>query len=261
MPDNPLRVIIADDEAPAREELLHLLENIGDIIVTGVAKDGLEAEKMLREKEVDVILLDIQMPGLNGIDVARKMIAGKTDAFIIFTTAYDAFAIDAFEVHALDYLLKPLRLEKLRKAIDMARKQTGNRDSSAENRIKMEKFFESYLKNSETRKNKFISVFQGDQIIPVRIESILFAEARGRFVWISTGAKEYKTNMNFHEAEELFLPPLFFHCHRSFIVNMEAIEAVDLWVNNSYRLKIKGTDTYIPVSRSRKEEFQKLIGL
>lgn len=256
---NSLKVIIVDDEAPAREELLHLIKSINDVEVTGTAKDGIEAENLLNTRDADVILLDIQMPGLSGIEVARKMVAKGTETLIIFTTAYDAFAIEAFEVHAVDYLLKPIRLEKLQTAFEIVRKRKRSSGKTVNKNSELEVFFENFINRQEPK--QFISVFQGDQIIPIKISTILFAEARGRFVWLCTVDGEFKSNMNFREAEELLLPPRFFICHRSFIVNIDAIEAIDLWVNNSYRLKIKGTNTAIPVSRSHKEEFQKLMGI
>ncbi len=257
MDDNTLSIIIAEDEKPAREELLHLLKSIKKIQVRGIARDGLEAVELIQSLDVDLALLDIEMPGMNGIEIARQVMISGSRTLFIFTTAYDAFALKAFEVHAVDYLLKPIRPENLKNAIERARIQVSGHHGSEGI---PDAFFKSFPKD-KNKESQFISIYKGDQIIPIKTSSILFAESRGRFVWICTEDGEYKTNMNFRETEELLLAPLFFVCHRSFIVNIEAIEAIDLWVNNSYRLKIKGTDTSIPVSRSHKEDFCKLMSI
>lgn len=261
MDDYPLKIIIVDDEAPAREEMIHLLEEIKNIEIAGIAKDGLEAVEILNTMDIDIALLDIQMPGMSGIEVARKMMNKKIKTLFIFTTAYDAYAIDAFEIHAVDYLLKPIRQEKLKKAIKIASKRLNSANRRDLDQNKLELFMDSYMKKNQKQTNQYISIFQGGQIIPVKISTILYAEARGRFVWICTGKNEYKTNTNFREIEELLYSPDFFVCHRSFIVKVDAIEAIDLWVNNSYRLKLKGTPATIPVSRSHKEKLQELLGI
>ena len=256
MDGNTIKIVIAEDETPAREELLHLLKDIKDISISGIAKDGLEAKKLLESGDADLALLDIDMPGIKGIDLARQLMNQKSNILCIFTTAYDAFAIEAFEVHAIDYLLKPLRPEKLKNAIERARVQLKN--SSNERLKKWESFFQSYSEK-EVQESPFLSVYQGDQIIPIKISSIIFAEARGRFVWVATKKGEFKTTINFSEAEEILHKPDFFACHRSFIICLDSIEAIDLCVNNSYTLKVKGSDSTIPVSRSHIEEFRKLM--
>lgn len=266
MDDHSLRLILADDEAPAREELIHLLEGIPGIEVVGSARDGSEAQELLRREKPDLALLDIQMPGLDGLALARKMREEGLNTLCIFITAYDAFAVRAFEVHAVDYLLKPIRPARLREALDTAahrlqnlRKRGGEALSDAE---KLAGFFEDYLRKQEMpREHQFLSVFQGGQILPIRTDKILFAEARGRHVWIVTAEGEYESHFSFREAQDHLSGHPFYACHRSFIVNLEAIETIDLCVNNSYRLKIRGSETDVPVSRSHMAEFRRLMGI
>lgn len=255
MDDNSLSIIIADDETPAREEMLHLLKEVPQIRIRGIARDGLEALEMLKSLDADLALLDIEMPGMNGIEIAGTLLGEGSPTLFIFTTAYDAFAINAFEVHAVDYLLKPIRHEKLKAAIERARLIL--MDSRKNNRIP-DTFFQSFPSKQE-RTSPFISIYKGDQIIPVKISSIIYAEARGRFVWVATDKSEYKTALNFSEACKILCAPHFFNCHRSYIIRLESIESIDLWVNSSYRLKMKGFKTSIPVSRNQKEEFQRLM--
>jgi DNA-binding LytR/AlgR family response regulator len=255
MDDNSLTIIIAEDEAPAREELLHLLKDVKNITVTGIARDGLQAKEMILSLQPDLALLDIEMPGLNGIELARQVLDEGMQTLFIFTTAYNAFAIEAFEVYAVDYLLKPVRSEKLVNAVERVRKQLAGNKKDSE---KMESFINDFQHRNKNDSD-FISLYKGDQIIPIKLSSILFAEARGRFVWVITNGGEYKTSMNFKEIQEILRSPYFFTCHRSYIIHLESIESIDLWINSSYRLKMKGSETTIPVSRNHKEEFQKLM--
>lgn len=257
MDDHPLRVIVAEDETPAREEILHLLEKIGGTEIIAFAGDGVEALKLIRKHKPDLALLDIEMPGLTGMEVAREILHDELPVGIIFTTAYEKFALEAFDVNAIDYLLKPIRQSKL----DLALKKIRNRLPEGRQDIDIfQNFIENYLKRDH-QSVRFISVYRGEKIIPLKISSIHFAEARGRNVWIFTNEGEFQTPLNFRQAEEILVSPDFFTCHRSFIIRPESIESIDLWVNSSYRLKMKSSETLVPVSRNRKEDFRKLMGI
>jgi len=257
MDDNSIRVVVAEDEAPAREEIIHLLQQNGTVEIVGTAGDGAEALKLIRMEKPDLALLDIEMPGMSGMETAREVLRDALPTQIIFTTAYSQFAIDAFGVNALDYLLKPIRQSKL----DSALKRVKSRiPEQRENRDVLRAFLDNYLEK-ERDQVRFISVYQGDKIIPLKISSIHFAEARGRFVIVVTDRGEFRTNLNFHQAEEKLKPPEFFCCHRSYIIRPESVESIDLWINSSYRLKMKGSDIPVPVSRSRKDQFRQLMGI
>lgn len=248
MDDHTLRIIVAEDETPAREEILHLLGEEKDVAVVASAGDGIEALRLIRREKPHVVLLDVEMPGMKGVEVARRIMEEQIPTSIIFTTAYEQFAIEAFEVNALDYLLKPVRPEKLNRAVEKVRKRIRSAEERGENSLK-------------EMPARFISVYRGDRIIPLKISSIHFAEAKGRFVSVTTDEGEFETPLSFRDMEERLREPEFFVCHRSFIIRPESVETIDLWVNSSYRLKMRGSDTPVPVSRSKKEDFQKLMGL
>jgi len=256
MHDHTLRVVVAEDEAPAREELRHLLEGRRDVEIAGMAGDGIEALEMIRRVKPDLVLLDVEMPGLNGMEVAKTVLTERLSPRLIFTTAYGHFAVDAFEVDAVDYLLKPIRREKLDRALERA---AGEISAAAHGHGASSAPAERYA-NRECP-SRFLSVFRGERIIPIKIASIHFAEAKGRFVWVTTDEGEFETPLSFHEAEARLAEPEFFCCHRSFIIRPESVESIDLWVNSSYRLKMRGSDVPVPVSRSRKESFQRIMGL
>lgn len=257
MDDYTLSVIVADDEAPAREEILHLLRQKGGTHMAGAAGDGQEALRLIRKLKPDLAFLDIEMPGMSGIEVARCIVAENLPVQVIFTTAYEQFAIEAFEVNAVDYLLKPIRQEKLNRAVDRIKKSRPGENSDHN---KLRALLDTYM-NREEDQTRFISVYRGETIIPLKISAIHFAEARGRFVWVATDDGEYETTLSFSQASERLKPPAFFSCHRSYIIRPESIESIDLWVNSSYRLRMKGSDRPVPVSRARKEAFKKLMGL
>ncbi|MBI9102004.1 MAG: response regulator transcription factor [Spirochaetales bacterium] len=266
MDENTLRIIIADDEEPARDELNHLLNKIENIEITGIASDGIQALNMINEMTPDMAILDIQMPGLDGIALAEKLLKSDSPTLCIFTTAYDAFAVNAFEVHAVDYLLKPLRKTRLEEAVKKVRSRLESKqqkqDTEKDDHEKLKNFISDYFKtrnNSSTP--RYISVYDGSRIIPIKTSAILFAEARGRHAWIVTREGEYETRICFKEAENLLSDHPFFSCHRSYIINTDAIETIDLWVNNTYRLKIRGTETPVPVSRGRMDQFKQLMGI
>ncbi|MBB6481810.1 LytR/AlgR family response regulator transcription factor [Spirochaeta isovalerica] len=258
MDDHTIRVIVAEDEIPAREEMVHLLQKNGSVEIVGTAGDGGEALKLIRREKPDLALLDIEMPGMTGMEAAREVIRHNIPTRIIFTTAYSQFALEAFEVNAVDYLLKPIRQSKLDTALEKVKGSLPDRQDESRHALKA--FLDNYL-DKDKQPVRFLSVYQGDKIIPLKISSIHFAEARGRFVIVVTDEGEFRTNLTFHQAEEKLRPPEFFSCHRSFIIRPESVESIDLWVNSSYRLKMKGSGTPVPVSRSRKDEFKELMGI
>lgn len=259
MSKNTIKVLIVDDEKPAREELLHLLKQCPQVTVIGMARDCFETEEFLLNSRVDLIFMDIQMPGLNGMELARKILLSIPTIMFIFTTAYDKFAVDAFDIHAVDYLLKPLRFSKLQRAISRAENQIDEVLSNDSDQMRA--MIDSYLLKKQEINKKFISVFHGEQIIPVKIDKILYAESRGRYVWIVTDNNEYKTNLNFKHMEDILEEPDFFVCHRSYIINLNRIESIELSVNSSYQIRLTGCKTLIPVSRNRKDRLQNLLSI
>lgn len=258
---NSINVIVVDDEAPAREEILHLLNEYPELEVIATARDGIEAEKLIKQNKIDIAFFDIQMPGINGIELARKLLNQKIDIQIIFTTAYDAFAVEAFEVHAIDYLLKPLRVENLKRSICRVKENLESKVKVEQQNNNIKEFIDNYLNLKNGINNQFISVYKGDQIIPIHINKIIYAEARGRFVCLITSCGDFKTNINFKQAEEILIPPTYFVCHRSFIININCIESIELCVNNSYQVKLIGSKKLIPVSRNRKDQLQNLLNI
>ncbi len=243
------RVLIADDEAPARRELKRLLCVDSSLEVIAEADNGLDAFTQAMALRPDVVFLDIQMPAMTGIETAEKFLANHYFPLIVFVTAYDTYAVKAFELHAIDYILKPVHKERL----DMVLKRIHVQLSDASPQVDQERLLRllDFLKE-DTQQNppRRIALYQGDKIIPIRIDEIIYAEACGRSCKVMTKEGFYPTAYSMHELQEILPASNFFLCHRSYLINLDAIESVELWVNSTYRLKMTNCDTLVPVSRN-----------
>ncbi|MDC7225026.1 MAG: LytTR family DNA-binding domain-containing protein [Spirochaetales bacterium] len=248
-----MRAVIVDDESLARDELRFLLEERGAVKVIGEGENGLEAVRLARELKPDIMFLDIQMPGKNGIEAAREILKMEHPPRIIFQTAYDEYALQAFEVNALDYLVKPLSPKRLEAALNRVEK---NRPPTEELYRILEK-----LSRPEEKEHKTVPLYRGEKIIPLKQENIIFVEARGKQVRVVTTRGEFTDQRLFWQFEELLTRKDFFRCHRSYLINLSFLEEVNYWVNNAYVVKLRGTEEKIPVSRSHVGEFRDRMNL
>lgn len=248
-----MRVLIVDDEKNAREELRFLLEQHNNIQIIGEAENGFEAVKLCKELSPDAVFLDIQMPGKNGIEAAGEIISLSSPPVIVFQTAYDEYAIQAFEVEAADYLLKPVSEKRLEKVISRISRKEMNAENLSSLLMR--------LSQPEPDTPKPVPVYSGDAIIPLKQDEIIFIEARGKHCRIISKNGEYNYSGAFYQLEEKITHPDFCKCHRSFLINTSYILKVDLWFNNTYMISLTNTDEKIPVSRGKMDEFKKRIGL
>ncbi|OEH54743.1 two-component system response regulator [Oceanobacillus sp. E9] len=230
-----IHVMIAEDERLAREELTYLLQQENDIILCPSAENGDQLLKLYREYNPNVIFLDIHMPGINGIEIAKKLRNDyeNRDIIIIFTTAYESYGVQAFEIQATDYLLKPFDEERLKIAMNRIRKA---------------------LPNKEVRKPKIdkLVVNLDEKMIVIDPNQIGFAAREGRTLKIHFLSNEViETKMNLKELEEKLSGFPFYRPHRSYLVNMDCIKEITPWFNGAYNLVIKDQDeSTIPVSRT-----------
>ncbi|MBI9109223.1 MAG: response regulator transcription factor [Spirochaetales bacterium] len=248
-----MRILIIDDEKLAREEMRFMLSQIRDAEVIGEGGNGYEAVKLCQDLSPDVVFLDIQMPGKNGTKAAEEIIRMDNPPAIIFQTAYDEFALKAFELQAADYLLKPVSLKRLKNCLSRLEER-----QLPANQIKL---LLAQLGGAREEKHKPIAVYTGDAIIPLKQEEIIFIEAQGKTVRIVSLKGEFSYNGAFWEIEKKITSPEFFQCHRSYLVNISCVERIDLWVNNTYMLALSGSDERIPVSRGRMDEFKTRLNL
>ena len=246
-----LRILIVDDEAPARERLRSLLESNELTEIVGEAEDGAEAMEMIEAKSPDLVLLDIQMPLLDGFEVIEAL---QDPPAIIFVTAYDEYAIRAFEVNALDYLLKPFSQERLEKAIERAREALGTGQEFAD---RIGPLLESLREEKQYMDR--IAVRKADRILVLDAEEIDRIEALGGAVVVHVGEDRHVVNRTLTQLQARLDPGLFFRAHRSVIVNLDQVDEIIPWFAGSHKLKLK-TGAEVDLSRSRAKALREILG-
>jgi len=227
-----VRAVIADDEPLARQQLRDLLAHVSWIAVAGEAGDGASTVRTVNTLRPDLLFLDIQMPEGDGLEVLRNVVHRP---HVIFTTAFDKYAVAAFEVQALDYLLKPFGAKRLGQALDRVRQQIGGRNSDTV----PERFAAATGRHQQLRR---LYVRVGGRIIPVPVEKILHCEARGDYVALHTAEGCYVVNTSVEYLAARLSPESFVRIHRSRIVNLEAVEAFERHDDKRVRARlINGT--------------------
>ena len=245
-----LRTMIIDDEAPARERLRRLLSENDGVELIGEAADGIKAVEMIEKMNPDLVLLDIQMPGLNGFEVIKAL---TKSPLIIFVTAYDEFAIRAFEVNALDYLLKPFTKTRLDQAIERAYQEL-SRMADFSSRIN------SLLRTVEEQQVYLdrIAVRTKGRILIIDADDIDWIDAKRGHIYIHTKGEAYLVNYTLDELESKLNPEIFFRVHRSAIVNLTKAKELIPWFAGSYRVRLD-SGTEIDLSRERAKKLRQIL--
>ena len=263
-----LKAVLVDDEQLARDELGYLLGQVGGIEVVGQAGNGLEAVDAIARLRPDVVFLDIQMPGLTGFEVARRMMDDDSPSQIIFVTAYDQHAIEAFEVNAVDYLLKPVDPARLEVAVDRARRRIStdlplNRGDGAPgyNNDQLEKIVQLVTERQSRRERLAIKV--GERFLLVQADEIIYASLANDGISIVTsqhaGTSNYRT---LDELQARLDPSVFWRVHRSHLVNINKIKEIVPWFSRNYILRMKDEKaTEIPVSRTQTRRLREYLKL
>jgi len=253
-----LRAVVADDEQPAREELCFLLGQMDGVKVVGQADDGVSALAMIDELDPQVAFLDIQMPGLTGFEVAQLLLDHHTSAQVVFVTAYDQYAIDAFDVNAVDYLLKPVEQKRLDHAIQRVRHRL-SLDQPRDDR--MERLARKMAERHQRRDQLALKV--GDRFLLVQADDVVYASVDGDTIQIATG--QIAGTSNYRTLDELQArldPDVFWRVHRSHLVNINKIKEIVPWFSRNYMLRMKdGKATEIPVSRSQTKRLRDYLRL
>ena len=260
-----LKAVLVDDEQLARDELGFLLGQVGGVAVIGQAGNGLEALTTIERLQPDVVFLDVQMPGLTGFEVARRLLGGVVVPQIVFVTAYDQHAIEAFEVNAVDYLLKPVDQARLEVAVDRARRRvaadrpvgSSTNVSSAE----LEKIIQAVAERQSRRERLAIKV--GERFLLVQSAEIIYASLADEGITVVTsqyvGTSNYRTLDELHERLD---PTVFWRVHRSHLVNINKIKEIVPWFSRNYILRMKDEKTTeIPVSRTHTRRLREYLKL
>jgi two-component system LytT family response regulator len=246
-----MRTLIVDDEAPARERLKRYLAGLEEVEIIGEAVDGLQAVEAIERLAPDLVILDIQMPGLDGLGVVEAL---ADPPAIIFVTAYDRYAIRAFEVHALDYLLKPFSRDRLARAIHRARQAlAGGRDLGAQLRPWLDGLAAQgrYLTRLAVRDRERFRVLDADSVDWIGVE--------GEQVVVHVGDRAYPVRRTLAELEARLDPERFFRAHRSAIVNLDRVREVIPWFKGGHILRLS-TGAEVDLSRARARALRKILG-
>jgi two-component system response regulator LytT len=257
-----IKAIVVDDEPLAREELCYQLQQFAEIEVVAQAGNGLEALSAIERVDPDLIFLDVQMPGLSGFEVARKLLEDNEAPAVVFVTAYDQHAIEAFEVNAVDYLLKPVETGRLEQAVQRARKRlTSHRAGQAPLNEQLEQFVKM-MTERQTRRDQ-VAVKVGERFLLVQAEEIIYASLADESINIVTG--QVSGTSNYRTLDDLQArldPEVFWRVHRSHLVNINKIKEIVPWFSRNYILRMKDVKaTEIPVSRSQTKRLREYLKL
>ena len=261
-----LRVMVVDDEQLAREELCYQLEKLDEVEVVAQAGNGLEALSAVERHDPDLVFLDIQMPGLSGFEVARRLLERDDPSpALVFVTAFDQHAIEAFEVNAVDYLLKPVDSDRLEQALARARRRLSAERVSAGAGIPLNDQLEqivTMIARRQVRRDQ-VAVKTGERIVLVQAEEIIFASLADESINIVTG--QVAGTSNYRTLDELQArldSEIFWRVHRSHLVNINKIKEIVPWFSRNYILRMKDAkSTEIPVSRSQTKRLREYLKL
>lgn len=260
----PLQAVVVDDEQHARAELSYLLGRIEDVEVIGEAADGLDALRVVEDAMPDLVLLDVQMPGLSGFEVAREIGRRGLAPQIIFVTAFDQYAIDAFEVNAVDYLLKPIEVGRLEQAVQRAVKRAAAARPGGLKGLANEELerLVQLIADRQQRRDR-LAVKVGERFLLVDADDIIYASLADEVITVVTAGLSGTTNYRtLDELQARLDPAVFWRVHRSHVVNISKIKEIVPWFSRNYILKMKDPKgTEIPVSRSQTKRLRDYLSL
>ncbi|HVM95438.1 MAG TPA: LytTR family DNA-binding domain-containing protein [Candidatus Acidoferrales bacterium] len=244
-----IRTLVVDDEKLARDRLLSFLRGFDDIEIVGQAKNGVDAVRLIEEHSPDLVFLDVQMPGMDGFNVLKAV---HKRPHVVFATAFDNYAIQAFEVHAVDYLLKPIARARVEEAVRRVRGRLNGHAPAPQ--------FEQLVSMLEARERRYLPqlpVHRGRQILVLGIDQILWFEVEYRLVYAYVDGDRYMTNFTLKELEDKLDPESFFRAHKSRLVNLKHVKAIVPWFGGRYKLVMrdqKGSE--VELSRAQARELR-----
>jgi two-component system response regulator LytT len=253
-----LTAVVADDEQLARDELCFLLGQLAGVEVVGQAANGVEALDEIARHTPDVAFLDVQMPGLTGFEVARRLLESGTGPSVIFVTAFDQRAIEAFEVNAVDYVLKPVDSTRLETAVARARKRLGEHaplQGQLDRRVRM-------MTGQKDRRDQ-VAVKVNDRFVLVQADDIIHASLVEDSINIVTNQVSGTSNdRTLEELHARLNPEVFWRVHRSHLVNINKVKEIVPWFSRNYILRMTDAKaTEIPVSRSQTRRLREYLKL
>ncbi|MDQ3213668.1 MAG: LytTR family DNA-binding domain-containing protein [Acidobacteriota bacterium] len=262
--NDTLRTLVVDDEQLAREELCFLLGHLESVEIVAQATNGIEALRVIEDQAPDLVFLDVQMPGLTGFEVARRMLRAGVETQLVFVTAYDQHAIEAFEVNAVDYLLKPVEPGRLATAVDRVRRRI-QPDRPPATRAQAPDELERLLQLLSERQGRRdqLAIKIAERFLLVQADEVVHASVEDDVITVVTnslsGTSNYRT---LDELQARLDPAVFWRVHRSHLVNINRIKEIVPWFSRNYLLKMRDTkSTEIPVSRAQTKRLREYLRL
>ncbi len=245
-----IRTLVVDDEKLARDRLTGFLSGVAGVEVVGQAGDGVEALQAIEQSRPDLVFLDVQMPGMDGFQVLRALREPLPQ--VVFATAWDEYAIRAFEVGAIDYLLKPYARGRVEAAVGRVRTRLGSDHPAPD--------LERVLRRLEEREKVYMTqvpVHSGKRILIVPVTDVLWFGVEYRLVYAHTQERGYMTNYTLRELEERLDPTLFFRAHKSSLVNLPHVKEIVPWFGGRYKLVMRDqAGSEVALSRAQARELR-----
>ncbi len=267
-----LKALIIDDEYPARKELRFLLNKFDNIEVVGEATNAQEALTLIKALDYSILFLDIEMPGMNGLEVGAKVQEMPNPPHVVFVTAYDEYAVRAFEVNAVDYILKPFDEKRLTQTINKIVKITQQQQqqqaasafagSQVEQQDSVPEGIPSGGQKPQHIKIDRIPAEKQGKTILVNESDIIFAFTEQDYVYIKTLNDKLFTRFTLKELESRLNPSIFFRTHRCYLVNLHKVKEIIPFFNGTYTLIVEDSEkSEVPVSRAQAKKLRKILGM
>ena len=245
-----IRVLVVDDEELARVRIKELLTGVPGVEVAGEAENGLRAVELIRELDPDVVILDIQMPGMDGFEVVEAL---PSVPLVIFATAFDEYAIKAFEVNSVDYLLKPISKERLGEAMERARALLADAPELDGQMSRLA----GLIRSREVRR---LPVTRGKKIVLVDMDEVVWIGVEDELVFVHTRTEKYMMNATMAELESRLDPQVFFRSHRSSIVNLNHVKEIVPWFGGKYKIVVDdAAKSELVLSRARAKGLREIL--
>lgn len=262
MTQPPLRCLVVDDEPPARDELAYLLSCLDNVEIVAQASTARAAVRAIAEHAPDLVFLDIRMPGQDGFFVTGELCAMRNPPLVIMATAYDDYAVRAFEENAIDYILKPFTEDRIAKSVDRARSLLRLKGPDA-GKSELDRLLAA-VRLGQSQACKRVPVEHGGRLLLLTPDEIAYCRAENKRVYVHTHLEQFpaQAGATLESLGERLGTERFFRCHRAFLINLEQVLAASSWDNGRYLLTLKNPDrTEIPVSKANVRELKVRLGL
>ena len=248
---SPLRVYLVDDEALALKRLVRLLRQTRRVEILGSTVSPVEAVEFLSQHAVDVVFLDIQMPGMTGFELLQRL---PQEPAVIFTTAFDRFALDAFEVNSIDYLVKPIELDRWKRPSQRLN------DYAVRRRRSLKRTASGHCPGTHAKVPERIASRIGERVVFVEVSKVTHFYAKDKLTFAATASKDYLIDVSISDLEEKLDPALFIRIHRATLLNLSYVDEVSSWFGGGMVVRLKdGKRTELPIARDRLREVKERL--